>query len=81
MVRKSHSYFKHSPKRHLKFIHLAKVMETKGLKLLKQVVTRWISLLEPMKRLLNQFHVVLAKMCEDGDEIKDARVIIQNLLF
>lgn len=35
VVRKSHFYFKHSPKRHSEFIHLAEVMETKGLKHLK----------------------------------------------
>lgn len=81
MLRKTHAYFKHSPKRHLEFVHLAEVMETKALKLLKQVATRWVSLLEPMRRLLTQYHVVLAKMADDVDDNKDARVRFFSIYF
>jgi hypothetical protein len=39
LLKSSHAYFKHSPKRHLEFVKLAELMETKGLKLLKNVKT------------------------------------------
>ena len=52
LLKSSHAYFKHSPKRHLEFIKLAEVMETKGLKLLKNVKTRWVSLIEPLRHII-----------------------------
>jgi hypothetical protein len=47
-----HSYFSSSPKWYLEFNKLAEVVETSGLKILGNVKTRWILLLEPMKRVL-----------------------------
>jgi hypothetical protein len=65
-----HSYFSHSPKRHLEFTKLAEIVETKGLKILNNVKTRWISLLEPLKRVLGEYKTLIAKMCEDA-AVKD----------
>ena len=39
----------HSFKMHLEFVKLVEVMETKGLKLLKNVQTCWMLLLEPLR--------------------------------
>jgi hypothetical protein len=58
----SHSYFAHSPKRAAEFHALAQLMETKGLKLLKNVKTRWISCHQPLRRLLGEYKSVMAKM-------------------
>jgi hypothetical protein len=65
-----HNYFSHSPKRHLEFTKLAEIVETKGLKILNNVKTRWISLLEPLKRVLGEYKTLIAKMCEDA-AVKD----------
>ena len=46
LLKSSHAYFKHSPKKHLEFVKLAKLMETMGLKLLKNMKTRWVSLID-----------------------------------
>ena len=66
LLKSSHAYFKHSPKRHLEFVKLAKLMETKGLKLLKNVKTRWVSLIEPLRCILQEYIVLLAKMKVDN---------------
>jgi len=52
LLQVTHGYFSHSSKRHHEFTKLAALMEKKGNKILKQVKTRWISLLKPAKRIL-----------------------------
>jgi hypothetical protein len=69
----SHSYFSHSPKRAVEFHALAQLMETKGLKLLKNVKTRWISCHQPLRRLLGEYKSVMAKMWADKDDKKSGR--------
>jgi hypothetical protein len=34
--------------------------------MLKNVKTRWISLLEPLKRVLAEYKTLVVKMCEDS---------------
>jgi hypothetical protein len=76
LLKSSHAYFKHSPKRHLEFVKLADLMETKGLKLLKHVKTRWVSLIEPLRRIIQEYRVLIAKMKADNDsKEKSAQVI------
>jgi hypothetical protein len=65
-----HNYFSHLPKRHLEFTKLAEIVETEGLKILNNVKTRWISLLEPLKRVLGEYKTLIAKICEDAT-VKD----------
>ena len=55
LSKSSHAYFKHSPKRHLEFIEFAKLMETKGLKLLKYVKAQRVSLIKPLKRIIQEY--------------------------
>jgi hypothetical protein len=71
-----HVYFTKSPKQFLEFSKLAEVVETSGLKILGNVKTRWISLLEPMKRVLSEYKILIVKMNNDtGEESK----VVQNL--
>jgi hypothetical protein len=69
----SHSYFAHSPKRAVEFQALAQLMETKGLKLLKNVKTRWISCHKPLRRLLGEYKSVMAKMWADKEDKKSGK--------
>jgi hypothetical protein len=48
-------------------------METKGLKLLKNVKTRWISCIAPLRRLISEFESVMAKMHADKDDKKSGK--------
>jgi hypothetical protein len=66
LCKSMHSYFLHSPKRHLEFTKLAEIVETEGLKIVNNVKTRWISLLEPLKRVLGEYKTLIVKMCEDA---------------
>jgi len=56
---------------------LVEVMETKGLKPLLQVTTRWILLLEPLRRLLIDYRTLLTKMKEDVGKNDVAQVCFE----
>jgi hypothetical protein len=73
VLQTSHAYFAHSPNRVTKFRTLALLMETKGLKLLKNVKTRWISCHAPMRRLILEWKPIMAKMFEDGNRKKGGK--------
>jgi hypothetical protein len=44
---------------------LAKVIESRGLKILRNIQTQWISLLAPSKRLVSGYKYIVMKMSED----------------
>jgi hypothetical protein len=71
LMRVSYAYFSHSPKKYNKYKAFASSINTKGLKLLKNVTTRWLSLLEPMRRLMSEFRTVLGKMYLDYRNVKE----------
>jgi hypothetical protein len=71
LMRISYAYFAHSPKKYSEYKSLADTIDTKGLKLLKNVTTRWLSLLEPMRRLLSEFRTILGKMELDSSNTKE----------
>jgi len=66
-----HNYFACNPKKFAEFHTLALVMETKGLKLLKNVAKRWVSLIDPLKRLLSEYRSVVAKLNVDATNTKE----------
>ena len=70
LVKVTHAYFSHSPKKYSEFHCLALLMETKGLKLLKNVCTRWCSLISPLRRVLAEYPVLMAKMYANQNEKK-----------
>jgi hypothetical protein len=65
LLKKLHSYFSKSPKRHLELEKLSELMVSKGGKILNNVKTRWISMLSPLKRVLSEYRVLLVKMYGD----------------
>ena len=70
LVKVIHIYYAHSPKKYTKFHYLAFLMETKGLKLLKNMCTKWCSLITPFRRLLMDYPTLMAKMRVDKDDKK-----------
>ena len=70
----AHTYFSKSPKRYLEFKKLAELTETKGLKMLKSVETRWVSLIEPMRRLLAEYRTLMYKLYRE-EELKDITLV------
>jgi hypothetical protein len=72
-----YSYFCKSPKKHIEFCKLVEVMETKGLKILRNIKTRWISMLSPAIRAMNEYKTLLVKMLEDS-KLKKEKVQAKN---
>lgn len=67
MLTSLHAFFAKSPKRHLEFVKLAELMQSKGLKILKNVKTRWISMLSPAVRVMSEYRVLIVKMSLDAE--------------
>jgi hypothetical protein len=72
-----YSYFCKSPKKHIKFYKLVEVIETKGLKILRNIKTMWISMLSPAIRAMNEYKTLLVKMLEDS-KLKKEKVQAKN---
>jgi len=73
-IQKIHFYFSKSPKRLSEYQKLAKDMELKGLKPLLQVTNQWVSLLKPLRKLLAEYQMLLAKMKADVPKNEAAEV-------
>ena len=70
VLRSTHAYFAHSPKKAAEFRALCQQLESKGLKLLKNVKTRWMNCLGPIRRLLAEYKGVIATMLADKSDKK-----------
>jgi hypothetical protein len=65
-----YAYFNLSPKKHFEFQKLTDVVETEGLNMLRNVRTHWISVLEPLRRILGEYKTLICKMAKDA-AVKD----------
>jgi hypothetical protein len=81
LMRVSHAYFSHSPKKYNEYKTFASIIDTKGLKLIKNVTTQWLSLLEPMKRIMSEFRTILGKMGVDATNKKEKVTFLQATCF
>ena len=77
----AHAYFARSPKRYSEFNRLAELIGTKGLKMLRVVETRWVSLIEPLRRLLSEYRTLIYKMVQDLKENEKAQVRFLFMFF
>jgi hypothetical protein len=71
-----YGYFNHSPKRHMQFQILAQTLETKGNKIIKNVKTRWMSILDPLKRIMAKHHPLLEVMQANHSIVHVAKVFL-----
>ena len=62
VLNSTYHYFHKSPRRFQEFVDLALEMKERGLKMLKNSKTRWVSLLDPLRRLISQYRSVFTKM-------------------
>jgi hypothetical protein len=63
------------PKHHLGFTKLAKIVETKGLKVLHNVNTRWINMLAFLKRVRKDYKTLFAKMVVNSGIVEEPRLM------
>ncbi len=61
------------PKRHFKFTKLAKIMETNNNKIMRNIKTQGISMINPIKRILFKYRTLLMKMTLDAPIIPSAK--------
>jgi hypothetical protein len=79
-----YSYFNKSPKRFLAYVKLSEELGTSGNKVLRDVKPRWLSLLDPMIRVLDEYKTLVANMakCDTALGKKNLRLLrdLQTLL-
>ncbi len=63
-------FFSHNPKKVLEFVNLAKTLKTKGLKLLQNINTHWISMLSLLKCVLGKYKSLVVNIHIDAPKSK-----------
>lgn len=63
-----HKYFVRSSKYHIEFIKLVDMMCSKGLKINKNVKTRWLSMISPLKRVMSKYRTFVHKLHKDKND-------------
>jgi len=79
MLQDLYTYFSHSPKWHLEFVKLSEVIQIKGLKILKNIKTWWLSMLSPIVRVMNEYRMLLMKMEQDSATTNITKICIDHL--
>jgi hypothetical protein len=69
-----YTFFCKSPKKHLEFIKLAEFFESKGNKILRNIKTRWLSVLAPTVRVMTEFKPLLVKIHQDATTKKPKKI-------
>jgi len=69
-----YSFFSHNPKMQMEFLKLANLMKAKGSKILCNVKTCWINMLQLTKRAMAMYMPLVAKMVEDNPSIMSTKV-------
>jgi hypothetical protein len=77
MLANLYTYFFKSPQKHLECLKLAELMETKGLKILRNIKTRWISMLVPTVRVMNEYRTLLVKFHQDSNMRKLKKIAVK----
>jgi len=60
---------------------VAELTQTKGLKMLCNVQTKWVSLIEPLCHLLSQYRTLIYKMTVDLHENNKVEVSVLHVIF
>jgi len=79
-----YGYFSTSPKRHLElleFTKLAKIVETEGLKVLQNVKTRWINMLQHLKWVGKEYKVFIPKMATDNVNLESTKANLLSFCY
>lgn len=61
-----HALFEHSSKKFTEFDELAHILNIKGLKLLRNVKVRWLSMIDSLNCLLSDYCIVFARLMQDS---------------
>jgi hypothetical protein len=70
MLQSLYAYCSHSPKKTQEFVDLVDIVETKGQQVLKNIITYWISMLLPTKRVMSKYYAIVLKMHQDARNLE-----------
>ncbi len=79
LLQSFYSLFSHIPKRHIEFLKFVDLMKTKGNKILWNVKTCWINMLNMTKQVMSMYMPLVAKMAKDSPSFMVARVNFELL--
>jgi len=77
-------FFVHSLKKYLEFVKLAQTLATRGQKLLQNVKTRWINMLNLLKCVMSKYKSLIVKIHLDSYKTKATQnnlVLFNDLEF
>ena len=72
-----YTFFCKSPKKHLEFVQLAALLDSKGNKILRNVKTRWLSMLAPAVRILNEYRPLLVEFQKHTEVRKPKQIALK----
>ncbi len=75
-----YEYFSSSPKHHLEFTKLVKIVKIEQLKVFQNVKTRWINMLQPLKRVWEKYKMLITNMTIDYISMESTKVNLLNLI-
>jgi len=74
--------FSSSPKHHLEFTKLVKIIETKKLNFFKNVKTRWIIMFQTLNYVGKEYKTLIVKMIVDYSSMESAKAQVKyNLIL
>jgi hypothetical protein len=73
-------FINHNPKKQVVFTKLAKIMETKGNKILCNIKIKWIFMYSFVKGLLVKYHSFLMKMTWNALTITSVRLDLSSFI-
>jgi hypothetical protein len=73
-------FISHNPKRHVVSTKLAKIMETKGNKILSNTKIKWIFMCSLVKGLLVKYHTFLMKMTWNALTITSVKLDLSSFI-
>jgi hypothetical protein len=80
MIEDMHGFFARFPKRNVEFQKLAEILHSKGLKILRNVKTRWLSMMSPAIQIMTEYKSLLLKMMIDKEEFDVAKTCFDHLV-
>ncbi len=72
MLQSLYLLFAHNPKKFMEFYKFKKKLQMKSFKLLRNVKTRWLSMLSPLKHVMVEYKSLIVKMHFDLNKRKSA---------
>jgi hypothetical protein len=73
-----YEYFSSSPKHHLEFTKLAKIVKIEQLKVFQNLKTRWINMLQRLKHVREKYKTLITSMAIDYTSMESTKA---NLLI